>query len=352
MVIKKYYWLSLIFIIAYFRVEAQEIKVKVIDSGYIFNASPFKSCHASTIAELADHSLMVAYFGGDHEGSPDVCIWASIKNGKSWAAPIKLADGIQANGKQYACWNPVLFKARNNQLFLYYKVGLNPRTWWGMYKKSNDDGKTWSQAKKISANLLGPIKNKPIQLNNGDILYPSSVEDTDGKTWTVHLEKSNAKLTHWRSIKIDRDTFQAIQPTLLTYPSKLQLLARSRENIIVQSWSTDNGQTWSPLTATSLPNPNSGIDAVTSGHLQLLVYNPLSAGKNWWEGRSVLKLAASTDGMHWHDIYTFEDHDKGEFSYPAIIKDANGFINVTYTYNRSRIKYFKLSIQDSIPSDQ
>jgi len=264
---KKYYCLPLLLIIAFFRVGAQAIKVKVVDSGYIFNEAPFKSCHASTLVELSDHNLMVAYFGGDHEGSPDVCIWASKKDSRGWAAPLKIADGIQTNGMQYACWNPVLFKTRSNQLYLYYKIGVNPRTWWGMYKRSNDDGKTWSQAKKIPGNLLGPIKNKPIQLKDGDILYPSSVEDTYRKTWTIHLERSDDKLNNWRLIKINCDTFQAIQPTLLIYPLKLQLLARSKENIIVQSWSKDNGKTWSPLMATSLPNPNSGIDAVTSaGH--------------------------------------------------------------------------------------
>lgn len=99
------------------------------------------------------------------------------------------------------------------------------------------------------------------------------------------------------------------------------------------------------LPKTSLPNPNSGIDAVSlPNHLQLLVYNPLATGKNWWEGRSVLKLAASYDGLQWSDIYTFEDKKSGEYSYPAIIYDEAGNIDITYTDNRTKIRFVKLRL--------
>ncbi len=88
-----------------------------------------------------------------------------------------------------------------------------------------------------------------------------------------------------------RDTFGVIQPSTLQYPgNKLQLLCRSRQNYVIQTWSEDNGLSWSPLTKTDLPNPNSGTDAVSlQNGLQMLVYNPLAAGKEWWEGRSKLK---------------------------------------------------------------
>ncbi len=218
-----------------------------------------------------------------------------------------------------------------------------------MYKTSPDDGITWSAATPLPAGFLGPIKNKPLQLEDGSILYPSSVESKDEQHWTVHIEQSDEKLQHWKKIPVDGDTFGAIQPTILSYPHhRLQLLARSKQNKIVESWSNDNGHTWSPLAATSLPNPNSGIDAVTiPGHLQLLVYNPLYAGKEWWEGRSVLKLAFSADGKSWEDLYTFEEEDKGEFSYPAIIADNSDNIYVTYTYNRSAIRFVRLRMEST-----
>jgi alpha-L-fucosidase len=292
---------------------------------------------------------MAAWFGGKYEGNKGVVIWSSIKTGTQWSHPVEIADGIINDTSRFACWNPVLFKTKNGTLFLHYKVGPNPRTWWAEYKTSVNNGKTWSKAQKLPKDFLGPIKNKPIQLPNGTILYPSSTESLDEKTWAIHIEKSDAECKNWKKININCDTFGVIQPSILTYPNgRLQLLCRSRQNVIVESWSENNGETWSKLKATQLPNPNSGSDAVTlKDGRQLLVYNPLTAGKNWWEGRSVLKLAISTNGENWQDIYTLESHSKGEYSYPAIIQDRNGNIHLSYTAERKKITYMEIRLVHS-----
>lgn len=227
----------------------QQIKPRVLEQGYIFETADFKACHASTLVDLGNGKLMAAWFGGDHEGSPDVCIWIAVKEDKGWTKPVKIADGILADGRQYACWNPVLFKAKKGKLYLHYKVGPSPREWWAMYKVSVNGGKTWSEAISLPAGFLGPIKDKPVQLNNRKILYPSSTESLDEKSWKIHIEISDNNLKNWKRIKLDCDTFGAIQPSVLTYPShKLQLLARSKQNVIVQSWSADNGNTWTRVT--------------------------------------------------------------------------------------------------------
>ncbi|WP_316829726.1 sialidase family protein [Pedobacter aquatilis] len=336
-----HYLCLLLLLISFTSLNAQ---VKILKEEYIFEKAPFAACHASTLAELDKNSIISAWFGGKHEGSNDVVIWSSInKNGK-WSAPVEIANGIQHDSLRFPCWNPVLFKAKNGILYLHYKVGPNPRAWWAEYKTSKDSGKTWSEALKLPDGFLGPIKNKPIQLANGSILYPSSTESTDEKKWLIHIEKSDKNAKHWKKIEIDCDTFGVIQPSILSYPDgKLQLLCRSRQNVIIQSWSADNGETWSKLTKTTLPNPNSGSDAVTlKNGKQLLIYNPLEAGKNWWEGRSVLKLALSTDGQNWKDIYTLENHQDGEYSYPAIIQSRDGVVHLSYTSLRKKIRYLCL----------
>ena len=339
-------YLSIIAVLAFLSSNSHAQKVQIIQSTSIFEKGPSEACHASTLVELGNGKIMAAWFGGKHEGSKDVVIWSAVKTGDVWSQPIEIANGIKNDTSRFACWNPVLFKAKNGALFLHYKVGPNPRTWWAEYKTSVNDGKTWSKAQRLAKDFLGPIKNKPIQLRSGVILYPSSTESLDEKTWAIHIEKSDAKGKKWRKINIDCDTFGVIQPSILTYPNgKLQLLCRSRQNVIVESWSINEGETWSKLTATKLPNPNSGSDAVTlKDGRQLLIYNPLTAGKNWWEGRSVLKLALSTDGENWQDIYTLENHDKGEYSYPAIIQDKNGNIHLSYTAERKKITYLELRL--------
>ncbi|QNL52574.1 exo-alpha-sialidase [Olivibacter sp. SDN3] len=314
-----------------------------IKDEFVFTEAPFESCHAATIVDAGDGHLIAAWFAGKHEGNADVGIWVSHHMGDFWSAPIEVAAGADSLGQPTACWNPVLFKSRAGKLFLHYKVGKSPREWWAEVIVSDDKGSTWSKPKKLPENMLGPIKNKPLQLANGDILYPSSTESIDDKKWRIHLEKSDSLGNNWKRIAIDNNNFNAIQPSILSYKdNRLQLLARSRNNKIVSSWSYDNGKNWTALDPTHLPNPNSGSDAVTlSNGLQLLVYNPLLAGKNWWEGRSVLKLASSTDGINWEEVHTLEEKEKGEYSYPAIIQSADGFIHMVYTYDRKCIKYIK-----------
>jgi len=324
---------------------AQE-ELRLVTEEDIFTKAPFKSCHAATICSLNNGELMAAWFGGNYEGDTSVAIWSAIRNKDGWTAPQKIATGT-LNGKKYACWNPVLFLDKKGTLYLHYKVGPDPRNWLGFYKSSTDKGRNWSDAIQLPDSLVGPIKNKPLQLANGDILYPSSRESEEDDNWIAHMEKSSADLLNWRTYTLPPTTFGIIQPTLLQYKDKrIQALFRSREHVIVQSWSTDEGEHWSVPTATNLPNPNSGIDAVSMRNgTQLLVYNPMKAGANWWEGRSVLKIASSTDGINWRDVYTLEEHKEGEYSYPAIIVDDADTIHVVYTAKRAVIKYVQLRQQ-------
>jgi predicted neuraminidase len=286
---------------------AQTIVPHIIQQEFIFDTASFESCHASTIVSLGKNLLMSAWFGGKHEGNSDVCIWGAFLQNKKWSKPVLLAEGISEKNTRYPCWNPVLFKARNGILYLHYKVGPNPREWWAMYKSSTDDGKTWSASTRLPEGFLGPIKNKPVQLANGDIIYPSSTESATGNSWNVHVETSNGSLQNWKKIPVASNGFGVIQPTFLIHGKRLQMLCRSKQDVITQSWSDDDGRSWSPMLATTLSNPSSGIDAVTlQNGMQLLVYNPMPAGKEWWEGRAVLKIALSVDGASWNNIYTLE----------------------------------------------
>ena len=321
-------------------------KATLIKSENIMQTPPFKECHASTIVELSKSKFMAAWFGGTRESNPDVTIWMAFHENGKWSPPLSIADGIINDTLRYPCWNPVLFKTKEGKLFLFYKVGKNPREWWGMMKYSTDDAKTWSKPEKLPKNMLGAIKNKPIQLENGEILHPSSTESVDENIWHIHLEKCDKNGQNWVKIPVENDTFGVIQPTILRYSkTKLQLLNRSRHNKVVQTWSNDNGKTWSPLSLTNLPNPNSGVDGVTlKNGWQVLVYNPLNAGESWSAGRKKLSLAMSKDGINWQDVYTLEDEKTGEFSYPAIIQSADGLIHITYTSNRKNIKYVVLKL--------
>jgi predicted neuraminidase len=313
----------------------------IVRTEFVFESAPFASAHASTIAETRE-GLVTAWFGGTREGAPDVGIWLSRRVKGAWTAPVEVATGVQPDGTRHPCWNPVLFYGKDRTLMLFYKVGPSPQTWWGMVRTSRDSGKTWSDARRLPDGILGPIKNKPVQLSDGTLLAGSSTESPERPSaWRVHFERSSdAGLTWTRAVPAaaaDGTRIDAIQPSILIHPGgQLQAVGRSRSGRIFETWSSDGGRTWTPLALTSLPNPNSGIDAVTlRDRRQVVVYNHTA------EGRSPLNVAISPDGKTWSAALVLES-DPGEYSYPAVIQSADGHVHITYTWKRQRIKHVEI----------
>ena len=228
-------------------------------------------------------------------------------------------------------------------MHLYYKVGPSPARWWGMVLTSADGGVTWGQPRRLPDGILGPIKNKPVQLADGAIVAPTSSE-ADG--WRAYFERSTDGGRSWAhgDWACDGKTVAAIQPAILTHrDGRLQALFRNRAGPVLEAWSADGGVTWSRLAPTALPNPNSGLDAVTlSDGRHVLVYNhvPAVAGK-WGAARSPLNVAVSADGKSWQAAAVLE-REPGEYSYPAVIQAADGTVHITYTWKRVRVKHVVL----------
>ena len=301
---------------------------------YPINEKPTPQCHASTIA-YSKGNLVVAWFGGKKEKDPSVGIWLSRKINDTWTKPVKVAKAVNEEGKPVPCWNPVLFQPKNAPLMLFYKEGEDEDTWFSMLMTSNDGGETWSKAERLADSLYGSVKNKPIQLSDGTIVCPTS-EEVNG--WKVYMSMTADNGKTWSKVGPlnNNDVFDAIQPTLFTYPDgRIQALIRTRQKRIVQIWSEDNGKTWSDMTKLNLPNPNCAIDGVTlKDGRQLLVYN-YSAKR-----RTPLNIAISNDGVNWKNVMELENQTGNlEFSYPSVIQTPDGMVHVVYTYLRESVKH-------------
>ena len=324
-----------------------------VSAGLIYEVDdrPTPQCHASTIVETPV-GLVAAWFAGTHERNPDVGIRVARHDGSKWGQSVEVANGAESADKRYPTWNPVLFQPKGGPLLLFYKKGPSPSQWWGMLTTSDDHGATWSESRKLGTdkalgkgnpNLIGPVKNKPIQLADGSILCASS---TEHKGWRVHFERTRDFGKTWEVIGPihDASEFDAIQPSILRYPDgRMQVLCRSRQNVVTQSWSEDGGVTWSGMAATDLPNPNAGTDAVTlKDGRQLLVYNH-TVRKAALNGRQMLNVALSHDGKTWKPTLTLErETTQSEFSYPAVIQVADGKVHITYTWRRVSVKHVVL----------
>ncbi len=301
----------------------------------VYTKAPFPSCHASTIVEVEPRVFLCAFFGGTSEGDNDVGVWLSKRVDNKWSAPKEVA---QHSG--VPCWNPVLFQMPDGETLLFYKAGPSPREWSGLVKRSANGGDSWSKEELFPAGVLGPVRAKPILLDDDTLLCPSSVESW--KTWACWMEFTPDAGKTWSKsspIYVPGHLNGIIQPTVwVDDDGSLRMLARARGlGRIVKSISKDNGKTWSPGELTELPNPSAGIDAVKlkDGRVAL-IYNHTESG------RHNLSIALSEDdGDTWKTAVTLENQPK-EYSYPAMIQGSDGRLHATYTYNRERIKYVVL----------
>ncbi len=319
--------------------QVEKWQTGVVKQEFLYEKAPFPSCHSATIAETPT-GLVASFFGGTKERDPDVEIYISRFVDGKWLAPVSVANGIQKDSKRLPTWNPVLYQVPNGELLLFYKIGPKPSEWWGMMKSSKDGGITWSEAKKLPDDYIGPVKNKPVLLSNGNLFAPSSKE---GKGWKVHFEVTNDNGETWRTVgPIEGGEFNAIQPSILQHGNgKLQIIARSRDRALLQSWSTDNGETWSPLSKTNLPNNNSGTDAVTmkDGRHALVYNHVLPPGTLAKGARTPLNVSISKDGVNWSAALILEDSPISQYSYPAVIQTADGMLHFIYTWRREKIKH-------------
>ena len=323
--------------------QSKKWKKGIVTEEFIFDKASFPESHAATIEETP-RGLIAAWFGGTKERNPDVEIWTSRRINNKWTKPVSVANGIQNDTLRYPCWNPVLYQQPGGDLLLFYKVGPKPSDWKGWMKTSKDGGVTWSAAKALPEGFIGPVKNKPVLIGKSKLISPSSTENDGGK---LHFEVSENFGKTWRKVGPINDgkTYNTIQPTIFQYKDgRLQMLARSKSRAMTESWSNDKGETWSPLTLSSLPNNASGFDGVTlRDGRQLLVYNHvLPPGKETKGARTPLNVALSKDGKTWYASLILEDSPISQYSYPAVMQGKDGMVHIVYTWRRQKIKYVKV----------
>lgn len=309
--------------------------------------SPTPSVHSATLAPLSNGRIMAIWFGGQKEGAQDVKLYQAIFANGVWqpAQAITSRMDVQQETKRNIrkIGNPVLMRDPQGNLHLFF-VSVSYGGWAGSainHKRSTDEGFTWSPAKRIITspflNLSTLVRGVPLNMQNGQIGLP------------VYHEFIT-KFPEWLRLGsdgqvIDKVRMQHGQPTLqpsvipsdASHALALLRYAGQPPNRIWAVNTDDAGQTWHSARPLALPNPNSSVTAIRlrSGTL-LLAYNPTEHDRNQ------LALATSDDnGAHWQLARLLEQSasPSDEFSYPALLEDAQGHIHLTYTYKRQSIKH-------------
>lgn len=303
------------------------------------------SAHAATLALRSDGKLVAAWFAGSREGASDVAIVSSVYDQGAWGAPQRIVDrrsvardtqrGIRKLG------NPLLWRDTHNVLHLWF-VSVSYGGWAGSainHMQSDDDGRHWSMATRIVSspfwNLSTLVRNPPLALADGGIALPAYHEFLTKRPEWLRFDG------HMQLIDKVRipDASHMLQPAAVALDAH-RALALMRDSgpahRIHAAYSDDAGGHWQSATATGIPNPDAAIALLrlADGSL-LLAGNPLEANRN-----RIALLRSRDEGRRWSAPVIMErGAPDDEFSYPALLQDANGTVHLAYTWKRQAIKH-------------
>lgn len=311
-------------------------------------AGQFQVCHGSSIVELPDRSLLCCWYAGSDECAPDVKIYSSRFEAatQTWSAPaIVAAHNERAEGRWLRTktfGNCALFVDDEKVAWLFYAA--MPMGGWSSarvdYKTSKDSGQNWSRPKTLVGTFCNLPRNKPLQLRPHQFVIPLYKNFGHKYGYTCTVTVSDGKITN--------KTFENIPGPQHTQPAIVrrndnELMAYLRDptwQSLMFSRFKAADREWSTAERLVIPNPNAAIDAVqTEDGKTLLVYNDSKKGRN------PLSLAYSENGHDFKKIWDFEYAPTGgSFSYPAIIRAADGSYHLTYSHERRRaIKHVHFS---------
>ncbi|KAA3613343.1 MAG: exo-alpha-sialidase [Calditrichaeota bacterium] len=345
-----------------------------------------KHVHSSSIVEAANGDLLVCWFYGSGERTADDVLvqGARLKKGATQWSPVFL----MADTPGFPDCNPMLFIDPNQKLWLFWIVvqanrweqsilkyktsvdylGDGPPKWsWqdvihlkpgekfaqtvkNDFKKYADEG-MWAEYAPAYIDLLieaakDPVKRQigwmtrchPTVLPSGRILLPlysdgyclglAAISDDAGQTWRASGPMVGLGLN---------------QPTIVRKKDGNLVAYLRDEGVlpqrVLQSISTDDGETWSYATDTEIPNPASSLEVIVLKNSNwLMIFNDTE------DGRHSLAAALSDDEgktWKWKKHIALTEFGKASFSYPSVIQTKDGMLHVTYSFTDGTNKTIK-----------
>ncbi|MGA9041397.1 MAG: sialidase family protein [Terriglobales bacterium] len=335
--------------------------LKGVQEAYL--PSLFPSSHAANLVKLQNDDILCFWFSGIHEGLSNVAIVESRlpKGSKQWTQTVEVD---QQEGRSFQ--NPVPFQAPDGRLWLLHTS--QPAGQWQtnaevVYLTSDDNGKVWKGPMPLFTKPGGFVRQPLVPISAERWLLPMYYTPSRSITDGAESNYSAVQVTNdggrtWKECEVPQSNGLVQQSIVKLSNGHFIGFFRSRYADFIYSDTSDDGCTWTVPVSTRLPNNNSSIQVASlkDGSL-VMAFNNIRAvgtkGKPQAGPRKPLSVALSEDGgSTWPWVRDIEaghsspeepdrreDTRKGEeFSYPSILQDRDGNIDVAFSYLRKTIK--------------
>ena len=359
---------------------AQESAKPQFESEMLFPLEHWHN-HSSSIVELPNGDLLVAWFHGSGERTAaDVVIrgarWSKQK--KAWGEPFLMADTpffpdtncvlyIDSQKRLWLFWPAILANEWHTALMKYrlstdYQQPEGPPLWaWSdnilLIPKNIARRTIEVMGPDVDSETLGAIarqnianaqdkyfsrvgwftRTHPIELPSGRMIVPMY---SDGYSFGIMALTDDGGKTWFAGEPIVG--YGSIQPSVVRRNGGT-LVAYLRDNgpppkRIHVSYSKDDGMSWTAAADTEFPNPGSSVEAIRlRDGSWILVYNDTERGRN-----SLAISMSDDEGKTWQWKRHIERDDEEprppSFHYPSVIQAADGSIHVTYSYFINRLE--------------
>ncbi|MCH8964540.1 MAG: exo-alpha-sialidase, partial [Planctomycetes bacterium] len=238
---------------------------------YFTNPDPgIPHCHAPSICQAASGSLLMVWYAYPNiETEEGILVLVRKPAGSSeWSATRRILTKL--NG---TLANPVLFEDADGVLWLMF-VTLRGHYWDSavlMASRSSDEGETWSTPHTVINDPGMMVRHPALMRGDRSVILPAYDERSNEtvllsynphtSTWTEYFRFAASKAIQACLVGVSiRKWIMVLRPT-------------GEQRACLRTISNDEGQTWSQVIQTSLPNPLSGIAAFQSGEELCVVHN-------------------------------------------------------------------------------
>jgi sialidase-1 len=295
-----------------------------------------------SIVALKDGSLLCA-ITEFHESDSDfakahIIGRSSQDGGRTWSEPRVL----QENTGGLNVMSVTLRRLNNGSLAMFYlqKNSLNDLRL--LVRFSDDEAASFGPPVRITHDEGYHVVNNDriIQLSSGRLLAPAAS--------TPDVEKVNHFLSHcyysedngatWKNGKghVDADQRGAMEPEVIELnDGRVMMIIRTQLGYIGKSYSSDGGDTWSPMTSLGVKSPEAPATLrriPATGDLVLIWNNTFTEGAGHGGLRTPLTAAISKDeGETWKTVANLEPNPDHTYSYTSL----------TFVQNRAVMSYWE-----------
>jgi len=300
----------------------------------------------AAIIALDSGELMLAYSdffkgsGGDHD-SARISAKKSADGGRTWGDRFTLQDNVG----DMNVMSVSLLRLQSGDIGLVYLRKNSERDLKAFLRISQDEGKTWSEARAISTEegYNETNNDRVIQMNSGRLVVPTSWSADVTLGHFVSFCYYSDDLGHtWKKSKnhCDAPGIGADEPAIVETGNGCLLMAfRTTQGHIFRARSTDGGESWGePSAIVEMISPCAPVNVKripdTADLLCLWNHHPTD--------RLPLSSAISSDGGEtWSNIKNVDEEPRGGYAYPSILfHDA--MVYMTYYHDDSRFLHLKL----------